>query len=74
MTDPHDQIARATAPTSRYAVIAIVAGALFALIAILHVPGIWYAVVAILVGLSYSLVAVLSRGRAGGRNRERRRR
>ncbi len=60
-------------PTSRYAFIAIVAGALFVLVAILDLPGVWYAVIAVLVGVGYSLLALSRRGQTGGRDRNRNR-
>jgi hypothetical protein len=43
------------------AVVAVVAGAAFAIVAIVHAPGIAYAIVGILAGLCYSLIAVLNR-------------
>jgi hypothetical protein len=39
----------------------MVAGAAFAIIALLHAPGIAYAIVAIAAGLAYSLVHTFSR-------------
>jgi hypothetical protein len=39
----------------------MVAGAAFAIIALLHAPGIAYAIVAIVAGLAYSLVHTFSR-------------
>jgi hypothetical protein len=47
-----------------YVAVAMIAGAAFALVAILNGPGIAYAVVAIVAGLCYSLVAIVNRGRA----------
>ncbi len=46
-----------------YAVIAVTTGAVFGIIALLHVPGVAYAVVAVVAGLCYTLVGMLSRRR-----------
>lgn len=64
---------RFASSTSRYAIVAIVAGALFAIVAILDLPGVWYAVIAILLGVGYSLLALSRRGQTDGRNRNRNR-
>ncbi len=72
MADSQDR-SRSISPTSRYVIIAIVAGALFALVAILDLPGVWYAVIAVLVGVGYSLLALARRGDTSGRNRNRNR-
>jgi hypothetical protein len=44
-----------------YVAVALVAGAAFAIIALVNAPGIAYAIVAIVAGLCYSLVAMLNR-------------
>jgi len=44
-----------------WAAVSMVAGAAFAVIALLHAPGIAYAIVAIVAGLAYSLVHMYSR-------------
>jgi Flp pilus assembly protein TadB len=46
-----------------HAAIALIAGAAFALVAVLHGPGVAYIVVAIVAGLCYSLLAVFNRRR-----------
>lgn len=46
-----------------YASIAVVAGAAFAIMALLNAPGISYAIVAIIAGACYTLVTVFSRHR-----------
>jgi Flp pilus assembly protein TadB len=46
-----------------YAVIAVVTGAVFGVVALLNAPGITYAVVAVLAGMGYALVGVISRRR-----------
>jgi hypothetical protein len=47
-----------------YVAVSLIAGATFAIIAIVGAPGIAYAVVAIIAGLCYSLVTVMNRRRA----------
>jgi hypothetical protein len=60
--------------TSRlYAAIAVVAGAAFAVVALLNAPGISYAIVAVLAGSCYTLVGIANRGRRQPRARPRRR-
>jgi hypothetical protein len=44
-----------------WAAVSMVTGAAFAIIALLHAPGVAYAIVAILAGLAYSLVHRYSR-------------
>ncbi len=44
-----------------WAAVSMTAGAAFAIIALLHAPGIAYAIVAIVAGLAYSLVHMYSR-------------
>jgi Flp pilus assembly protein TadB len=44
-----------------YAAVAMTAGAAFAIVAVLHAPGIAYVVVAIVAGLCYSLVTMYNR-------------
>ena len=68
MTDSSDE---AAAPTRSYAIVAVVAGAAFAIIAVSHVPGVLYAIVGILLGLAYAMLAVSRRYSGGGRNRQR---
>jgi Flp pilus assembly protein TadB len=46
-----------------YAAIALVAGAAFAIVAVLNGPGVAYIVVAIVAGLCYSLLTVMNRRR-----------
>jgi hypothetical protein len=46
-----------------HAAIALIAGAAFAIVAVLHAPGVAYLVVAIIAGLCYSLLTVFNRRR-----------
>jgi hypothetical protein len=58
-TPPADaDLRRRRAP---WAGVSVVAGAAFAIIALLHAPGIAYAIVAIVAGLAYSLVHMYGR-------------
>jgi hypothetical protein len=49
---------RSSAP---YAAVALVAGAAFAIVALVNAPGIAYAIVAIVAGLCYTLIGLLDR-------------
>jgi len=44
-----------------YAAVALVAGAAFAIVALVNAPGIAYAIVAIVAGLCYTLIGLLNR-------------
>jgi hypothetical protein len=44
-----------------YVAVALVAGAAFAIVAVVNAPGIAYAIVAIVAGLCYSLIAMFNR-------------
>jgi Flp pilus assembly protein TadB len=46
-----------------YVAVALVAGAAFAIVALVNAPGITYAIVAVVAGLCYSLVAMVNRRR-----------
>ena len=47
-----------------YAAVSLIAGATFAIVAVLGAPGIAYAIVAIIAGLCYSLITVFNRRQA----------
>jgi Flp pilus assembly protein TadB len=47
-----------------YAAVSLIAGAAFAIVAVVGAPGITYAIVAIIAGLCYSLITVFNRRRA----------
>lgn len=49
---------RSSAP---YVAVALVAGAAFAIVALVNAPGIAYAIVAIVAGLCYTLIGLLNR-------------
>lgn len=50
-------------PVIPYASVAVAAGAAFAIVALLHAPGVSYVIVAIVAGACYSLIAVFNRRR-----------
>ncbi|MGD0605075.1 MAG: hypothetical protein ABSA53_15935 [Streptosporangiaceae bacterium] len=50
-------------PSVPWVAVSMIAGAAFAIIALLNAPGIAYVIVAIVAGLAYSLVATVNRRR-----------